>query len=98
VGRPYEFTEVVVLNPETGEECPDNVAGEICCRGYLVMKGTTISPATAEFIDKNGFLHSVTSASETRTVITASTGRIKDMIIRGVKIFTPVKSKSFSIT
>ncbi len=84
VGRPYEFTEVVVLNPETGEECPDDVQGEICCRGYLVMKGYYKNPqATAEVIDKNGFLHSGDIGYRDSEGNYRITGRIKDMIIRG---------------
>lgn len=84
VGRPYEFTEVVVLNPETGEECPDGVQGEICCRGYLIMKGYYKNPqATAEVIDKNGFLHSGDIGYRDAEGNYRITGRIKDMIIRG---------------
>ena len=59
VGKEYPFTEVAVINPETGEECPTGVQGEMCSRGYLVMKGYYNNPqATAEVIDKNGWLHS----------------------------------------
>jgi fatty-acyl-CoA synthase len=84
VGRPYEFTEVVVLNPETGEECADEVQGEICCRGYLVMKGYYKNPeATAEAIDANGFLHSGDLGIRDAQGNYRITGRIKDMIIRG---------------
>ena len=84
VGRPYEFTEVVVLNPDTGEECADGVQGEICCRGYLVMKGYYKNPeATAEAIDKNGFLHSGDIGYRDEDGNYRITGRIKDMIIRG---------------
>jgi fatty-acyl-CoA synthase len=84
VGRPYEFTEVVVLNPETGEECPDGVQGEICCRGYLNMKGYYKNPqATAEAIDVNGYLHSGDIGYRDSEGNYRITGRIKDMIIRG---------------
>lgn len=84
VGRPYEFTEVIVLNPETGEECANGVQGEICCRGYLVMKGYYKNPqATAEVIDKNGFLHSGDIGYRDAEGNYRITGRIKDMIIRG---------------
>jgi fatty-acyl-CoA synthase len=84
VGRPYEFTEVVILDPETGKECPDEVQGEICCRGYLVMKGYYKNPqATAEAIDKNGFLHSGDLGIRDAQGNYRITGRIKDMIIRG---------------
>lgn len=84
VGRPYEFTEVIVLNPETALECPDNLQGEICCRGYLVMKGYYKNPqATSEVIDKNGFLHSGDIGYRDPEGNYRITGRIKDMIIRG---------------
>jgi len=84
VGRPYENTEVVVINPENGKECPDNVQGEICCRGYLVMKGYYKNPlATAEVIDINGFLHSGDLGYRDSEGNYRITGRIKDMIIRG---------------
>ena len=59
VGRDYEFTEVKVIDPETGEECPVGVQGEMCNRGYNTMKGYYKNPqATAETIDANGWLHS----------------------------------------
>ena len=34
VGYEFEHTEVKVLDPETGEECPVGVQGELCNRGY----------------------------------------------------------------
>lgn len=39
VGHEFEFTEVRVIDPETGEECPVGVQGEMCNRGYNNMKG-----------------------------------------------------------
>ncbi|MDD2611164.1 MAG: AMP-binding protein [Bacteroidales bacterium] len=84
VGRPYEFTEVKIFNPETGEECADNEQGEICCRGYLLMKGYYKNPeATAEAIDKDGYLHSGDLGVRDENGNYRITGRIKDMIIRG---------------
>ena len=59
VGRDFPFVDVKVLDPETGEECPVGVQGEMCCKGFNVMKGYYKNPtATAEVIDKNGYLHS----------------------------------------
>src|SRR5690606_29473850 len=59
VGREYEFTEVKVFDPDTGKECPTGVPGEICCRGYNVMKGYyKNAEATTQVIDANGFMHS----------------------------------------
>lgn len=84
VGRPYEFTEVKIFDPETGKECPDEVQGEICCRGYLVMMGYYKNPlATAEAIDKDGYLHSGDLGIRDVNGNYRITGRIKDMIIRG---------------
>ncbi|HKL92489.1 MAG TPA: AMP-binding protein [Bacteroidales bacterium] len=96
VGSPYEFTEVKVLNPETGEECPDNVPGEICCRGYLVMKGYYKNPqATSEVIDSNGFLHSGDIGIRDSDGNYRITGRIKDMIIRGGENIYPREVEEF---
>lgn len=96
VGKPYEFTEVVVINPETGEICPDNVQGEICCRGYLIMKGYYKNPeATAEAIDANGFLHSGDLGIRDSEGNYRITGRIKDMIIRGGENIYPREVEEF---
>ncbi|MCX6307659.1 MAG: AMP-binding protein, partial [Bacteroidia bacterium] len=84
VGTPYEFTEVVVMNPETSEILSDGTQGEICCRGYLNMKGYYKNPnATAEAIDKDGWLHSGDLGIRDAQGNYRITGRIKDMIIRG---------------
>jgi fatty-acyl-CoA synthase len=96
VGRDYEFTEVAVIDPVTGERCHDGVQGEMCCRGYNVMKGYYKNPeATAEAIDKNGFLHSgdlgVKDVHGNYTI----TGRIKDLIIRGGENISPREIEEF---
>ncbi|MDR0865901.1 MAG: AMP-binding protein [Candidatus Symbiothrix sp.] len=84
VGRDFEFTEVAVIDPETGEHLPDETQGEVCCRGYNVMKGYYNNPkATAEVIDKDGFLHSGDLGIRDANGNYRITGRIKDMIIRG---------------
>ena len=84
VGRDFPFVEVKVIDPETGEECPTGVQGEMCCRGFNVMKGYYKNPqATAEVIDENGFLHSGDLGVKDEQGYYRITGRIKDMIIRG---------------
>ena len=96
VGREYEFTEVVVLDPETGLECPVGVQGEICCRGYNVMKGYYKNPeATAQVIDKNGFMHSGDLGVKDENGNYRITGRIKDMIIRGGENISPKEVEDY---
>ena len=96
VGREYEFTEVKVLNPETGEECPVNVPGEICCRGYNVMKGYYKNPdATAQVIDANGFMHSGDLGVKDEKGNYRITGRIKDIIIRGGENISPKEVEDY---
>ena len=96
VGREYEFTEVKVLNPENGEECPVGVQGEICCCGYNVMKGYYNNPeATAQVIDKNGFMHSGDLGIKDANGNYRITGRIKDMIIRGGENISPKEVEDY---
>ena len=96
VGYEFEHTEVVVLDPETGEECPVGVQGELCNRGYNTMKGYYNNPqATAETIDKNGFLHSGDLGYKDEKGNFRITGRIKDMIIRGGENIYPREIEEF---
>ena len=96
VGRDFPFVEVKVLDPETGEECPVGVQGEMCCRGFNVMKGYYKNPtATAEVIDKNGFLHSGDLGVKDEEGFYKITGRIKDMIIRGGENVYPREIEEF---
>ncbi len=84
VGREYPYTEVKIVNPDTGEECAIEEQGEVCCRGYLVMKGYyKNADATNEVIDKDGWLHSGDLGVKDKNGYYRITGRIKDMIIRG---------------
>ncbi|MDD6209402.1 MAG: AMP-binding protein [Bacteroidales bacterium] len=96
VGKEYPFTEVAVIDPETGEMCPPGVQGEMCTRGYLVMKGYYNNPqATAEVIDKDGWLHSGDLGIKDENGYYRITGRIKDMIIRGGENIYPREIEEF---
>ncbi|MDC7218382.1 MAG: AMP-binding protein [Spirochaetales bacterium] len=96
VGPALPGIEVKVLNPETGEECPPEVQGELCCRGYNVMKGYYKMPeATAECIDKEGWLHSGDLGIMDGDGFFRVTGRIKDMIIRGGENIYPREIEEF---
>ena len=96
VGYEFEHTEVAVLDPVTGEECPVGVQGELCNRGYNTMKGYYKNPqATAETIDANGWLHSGDLGVKDENGNFRITGRIKDMIIRGGENIYPREIEEF---
>lgn len=96
VGTNLPGVEVKVVNPETGEECAAEEQGEICCRGYNVMKGYYNNPeATAKAIDQEGWLHSGDLAVKTADGFFRITGRIKDMIIRGGENIYPREIENF---
>ncbi|MDR1526576.1 MAG: AMP-binding protein [Dysgonamonadaceae bacterium] len=96
VGKEYPFTDVQILDPETGEVCPSGVQGEVCCKGYLVMKGYYKNPqATDEVIDRNGYLHSGDLGIKDENGYYRITGRIKDMIIRGGENIYPREIEEF---
>jgi len=96
VGFEFPNVEVKIVNPETGEECQVEEQGEICCRGYNLMKGYYKNPeATAKAIDDNGFLHSGDLAVKTADGFYRITGRIKDMIIRGGENIYPREIENF---
>nr|NJM03351.1 AMP-binding protein [Desulfobacula sp.] len=84
VGRALPHIEVKVVDPETGEPLAPGLQGEVCCRGYNVMKGYYNNPgATKEAIDADGWLHSGDLGIMDADGNLSITGRQKDMIIRG---------------
>jgi fatty-acyl-CoA synthase len=99
VGGPIFGVECKIVNPETGEELPDNTDGEFCARGYNIMKGYYKMPeATAAVIDSDGWLHSGDLARRTPEGNFKITGRIKDMIIRGGENIYPKEIEEFIYT
>jgi fatty-acyl-CoA synthase len=84
VGTNLPHQEVKVIDVETGALLPRGRAGEICFRGYHVMKGYYGNAgATAEAIDKRGWLHSGDLGVMDSDGYLRITGRLKEMIIRG---------------
>jgi fatty-acyl-CoA synthase len=99
VGRELPGVEVTIRDPETGEECPDGIHGEFCCRGYNTMKGYYKMPEeTAKCIDGKGWLHSGDLGIKDKNGYFRVTGRIKDMIIRGGENVYPKEIEDFLYT
>ena len=99
VGTALPDIEVKIVDPETGETVGPNVQGEICCRGYNVMKGYYKMPEMTDMaIDKEGWLHSGDLATVDEAGYYRITGRIKDMIIRGGENIYPREIEEFLFT
>ncbi|HSV42657.1 MAG TPA: AMP-binding protein, partial [Methanomassiliicoccales archaeon] len=96
VGKASPGVEIAVIDPDTGEHLGQGKHGELCCRGYLVMKGYYKMPEeTAKAIDKDGWLHSGDIGMVDEEGYYAITGRLKDMIIRGGENIYPKEVEDF---
>ncbi|TVM16433.1 AMP-binding protein [Oceanidesulfovibrio indonesiensis] len=99
VGRAMPEIEVRIVDPETNEEVPRGIQGEVCCRGYNVMKGYYNNPeATANTIDTDGWLHSGDLGVMDEDGYVTINGRLKDMIIRGGENIYPREIEEFIYT
>jgi len=99
VGSAFPGVECKIIDPETGDELPDGESGEFVARGFNIMKGYYKMPeATAQAIDKDGWLHSGDICMRTPDGYYKVTGRLKDMIIRGGENLYPREIEEFYLT
>ena len=97
VGRPIPYIEVKIVDPQN-RVVPIGVQGEICTRGYSVMKGYwDDEEKTAETI-VDGWLHSGDLGTMNENGYVRITGRIKDMMIRGGENIYPREIEEFLFT
>jgi fatty-acyl-CoA synthase len=84
VGKNLPHQEVKIVAPESRRTVPFGAVGEVCFRGYHIMKGYyRDAKATREAVDENGWLASGDLGSMDRDGYVRITGRRKEMIIRG---------------
>ncbi|ADP76834.1 AMP-dependent synthetase and ligase [Methanothermus fervidus DSM 2088] len=96
VGKPLPEIEVKIVDPKTGKKLGPGEVGEICCRGYNVMKGYYKMPKeTKEAIDEDGWLHTGDLAMMDKDGYYRIVGRIKEMIIRGGENIYPREIEEF---
>lgn len=99
VGRALPGAEVKIIDIETGVTLPPGKQGELCARGYMVMKGYYKMPEeTANVIDTDGWLHTGDLAIMDENGYCKITGRIKQMIIRGGENIYPREIEEFLYT
>jgi len=98
VGAPSPFVEIKIVDIE-GNIVPVGKQGEICSRGYQVMKGYyKREEATRDAIDPNGWLHSGDLGVMDENGYCKVTGRIKEMIIRGGENIYPREIEEYMHT
>ena len=95
VGRAVPWVEIKVID-DSNRVVPVGEKGEICTRGYSVMREYWNDPErTAETIDEAGWLHSGDLATMDEEGYVRIVGRIKDMIIRGGENIYPREVEEF---
>jgi fatty-acyl-CoA synthase len=96
VGTNLPHQEVKVVDPESGALLVPGEQGEVCFRGYHIMRGYFENPeATAKTVDEAGWLHSGDLGVMDETGYLRITGRLKDMIIRGGENLYPAEIEAF---
>ncbi|GGG12024.1 putative acyl-CoA synthetase YngI [Lysinibacillus alkalisoli] len=99
VGRALANVEVKIVHPGTDQEVAPNEQGELCTRGYHVMKGYyNNEEETNNVIDAEGWLHTGDLATMDENGFVRVTGRLKDMIIRGGENIYPREIEEFLYT
>lgn len=99
VGRNLPYQEVKIIDTKTGATVPLGESGEICFRGYHIMRGYYREPdKTAEAIDNAGWLMSGDLGTMDEQGYVQIKGRRKEMIIRGGENIYPAEIESFLFT
>lgn len=99
VGHNLPHQEVKIINTETGATVPLGEIGEICFRGYHIMRGYYGQPEkTAETVNEAGWLYSGDLGTMDTNGYVQITGRRKEMIIRGGENIYPREIEDFLFT
>ena len=96
VGTNLPHQEVKVVHLKSGATQPVDEVGEVCFRGYHVMRGYYgDDAATCKAIDEQGWLHSGDLGAMDGGGYLRITGRLKDMIDRGGEKIFPAEIEEF---
>ncbi len=95
-GMPHKGLKVAIIDPETNRVCTDGTSGEICAKGWSIMKGYYKDPkATTEAIDKDGWLHTGDKGRIDENNQLCFEGRIKDILKVGGENVSPIELEDF---
>jgi fatty-acyl-CoA synthase len=96
VGKVFPHTEIKIVDPKTNRIVPRGDVGEICARGYPVMKCYYNNPsATHATLDQNRWNHTGDLGTIDEEGYVKIVGRLKDMVIRGGENIYPREIEEF---
>jgi fatty-acyl-CoA synthase len=99
VGRAMPQTEIQIASMATGEPVTCGEQGEVCVRGYALMKGYDGDPeGTTGVIRPDGWLHTGDLGVMREDGCIHLTGRSRDVIIRGGENIYPREVEEFLYT
>ena len=89
VGMPLPDTEVILVDPATGEIAKLGEPGEFCARGPQIMKGYHNKPEETTNSIRDGYMHTGDIATMDKDGFFYIVDRLKDMVsVSGMKVFT----------
>jgi fatty-acyl-CoA synthase len=98
-GKPHPETEIKIVDYQTGKTNPPYKEGELCVRGWNLMKGYYNKPEeTRAAIDDEGWLHTGDSGQMDDKGNLKFTGRIKDIIRVGGENVSAMEVESYLLT
>jgi fatty-acyl-CoA synthase len=96
VGKAFPHVEIKIIDPQTQKIVPRGMPGEICARGYVVMKCYYNNPsATRSTIDADHWNHTGDLGTMDEEGYVRIVGRIKEMVIRGGENIYPREIEEF---
>jgi fatty-acyl-CoA synthase len=99
VGKVMPHQEQKIIDPATGKVLPRGEQGELCYRGYHLMRGYYNNPqGTRDMIDSAGWLHSGDLGIMDEQGYVRITGRLRDMICRGGEKIFPREVEEYLFT
>ncbi|MDI3258724.1 MAG: AMP-binding protein [Sinobacteraceae bacterium] len=98
VGTVHPHVEIKIADPVTGRPLPPGTPGELCARGYNVMRGYWRNDEATREAIRNGWMHSGDLAVMDEEGYVVIIGRLKDLIIRGGENVYPREIEEFLLT
>ena len=91
-GKPFDWVEIRIVDPETGKDRPNGEVGELWTRSRQNMKGYWNDPeATVQTVTDDGWLRTGDAGYLDDVGYVFLTDRVKDMVVSGGENVYPVE-------